>query len=265
MAQVDALGWIHGPAVVPIGQEASITVPKGIKYLNAIQSKRFLELNGNPPAENNYVVAPEALTWFAVYEFNPSGYVSDTEKIDPVSLFDGLKKNQQTGNDERKSLGISALYLDRWTVEPHYDRSSHNLEWGTEMHDEHGEKIINYTSRILGRGGVMSAILVSDPNNFATDLPQFRAAVARFAYLPTKRYEEHEEGDKLAAYGLGALVTGGAAAVVVKSGLFAGILAILAKFGAVFFKVIIVGGLAVLVAVGNWVKNLFQRRSDNEQ
>ena len=109
----------------------------------------------------------------------------------------------------------------------------------------------------------MRAVLVSDPTNFSTDLPSYRAIVAHFAYVPSKRYEEYREGDKLAAYGLGALITGSAAAVVVKSGLFAGILAVAAKFVLAFSKAIVVGVLASLAWIASWMRKLF-RRTDAE-
>ena len=262
--QVKALNWIHGPAIVPVGDEATIKLPAGTMYLDATQSKRFLELNGNPPSDNSYTIAPESLSWFAIYGFDPAGYVSDSEKIDPPKLLDSLLQNQRTGNDERKRLGISGLYVDGWAVQPHYDRSSHNLEWATQMHNDQGAKLVNYTSRILGRDGVMSAILVSDPASLPTDLPSFRAAVSGFEYQPAKRYEEHKDGDKLAAYGLGALITGGAAAVAVKTGLFAGLFALLAKFSLAFSKAIVVGVLAFFAWAASLVKKLFNRRTDVE-
>ena len=108
----------------------------------------------------------------------------------------------------------------------------------------------------------MSAILVSDLNSLPTDLLRYRQASSGFSYLPDKKYEAHQESDKLAAYGLGALITGGAAAVAVKSGALAGILAVLAKFGIAFFKVIVVGALAIFAAVVNWARGLFGRRKD---
>ena len=68
---------------------------------------------------------------------------------DTVTMQDGDK----AGNEERKKLGLEALYTDGWQVPPHYDTSTKRLEWGLRLRDEAGEKNVNYTSRILGRGG----------------------------------------------------------------------------------------------------------------
>ena len=257
--QIESLNWIHGPATVPIGTEASVTLPRGVRYLDATGTSKFLQLNGNPSADHAYTIAPERLSWFAVLEFDPAGYVSDTEKVDPDALFKRMKSQESENNQERKALGQSELYLDRWLAAPHYDPMSHNLEWGTVMHTGSGEQVVNYTTRMLGRDGVTKAILVSDPARFSGDLTQYRAAVAGFAYQPTKRYEDHRAGDKVAAYGLGALVAGGAAAAVVKSGLFAGLLAAMLKFGVAFYKLILVGVLALLAGLRKQVKRLFGR------
>jgi len=106
---------------------------------------------------------------------------------------------------------------------------------------------------------VTKAILVSDPANFTTDLSQYRAAMTSFAYLPDKRYEDHRAGDKMAAYGLGALIAGGAAAAVAKTGLFAGLFAAIVKFGVAFYKLIVVGVLAVYAAMRKQIARLFKR------
>jgi len=262
--QVDALGWVRGPATVPIGNEAKVRLPKGARYLGPEGTSKFLQLNGNPPADHDYTIAAEGFSWFAILEFDPAGYVSDKEKVDADALFKQLKWQEADANEQRKSLGQSGLYLDRWLAPPHYDAASHNLEWGTVMHSGSGGQIINYTSRILGRDGVTKAILVSDPANFSADLPQYRSVLAGFAYQPDKAYEAHQAGDKVAAYGLGALVAGGAAAAVVKSGLFAGLLAAVLKFGVAFYKLIIIGAVALFAGFRKQLARLFGRAAPTE-
>jgi len=259
--QVNALNWVHGPATVPIGVEASVRIPKGVRYLDPAGTSKFVQLNGNPPIDNDYTIAPEGSGWFAILEFDPAGYVSDKEKIDPDALFKQIKSNEDADNKERASAGQTGLHLDRWVTPPHYDAVSHNLEWGTVMHTDSGEQVVNYTSRILGRDGVTKAILVSDPANLQTDLQQYRVAMAGFAYLPDKKYEDHQSGDKVAEYGLGALVAGGAAAAVVKTGLLAAIL----KFGVAFYKLILVGVLAAYAAMRKQIARLFRRATAGGQ
>ncbi len=51
-----------------------------------------------------------------------------------------------------------------------------------------------------------------------TTLPKFRNVLAGFSFTQGHQYAEFRQGDKMAKYGLSALVVGGAAAVAVKTG-----------------------------------------------
>ena len=51
-------------------------------------------------------------------------------------------------------------------------------------------------------------------------MQHFKAALKSFEYIGGEKYSEWREGDKVAAYGLGALVLGGAAAAVSSKGGF---------------------------------------------
>ena len=66
----------------------------------------------------------------------------------------------------------------------------------------------------------MSAVLVSDPASLDKDIKSFKAALAGFDFDQGQKYSEFRSGDKVAEYGLAALIVGGAAAVAVKSGAF---------------------------------------------
>ena len=141
-------------------------------------------------------------------------------------------------------MGMEAIFTDGWQVPPHYDIQSKRLEWGTRLKTGAGNLIVNYTSRLLGRSGVMSAILVSDPGNLAADTQQFKAALQQFTYIPGENYAEFKAGDKVAEYGLAALVLGGAAAIATKKGLWA----VIGGFLAAFWKII--AGVAVAGLAG---------------
>jgi len=77
---------------------------------------------------------------------------------------------------------------------------------------------------------------VADPKNFSSQLNEYNRVLSRFAFNSGEKYSELQEGDKIAKYGLAALVAGGAAAAVVKSkGLWKLIgLAILGAFAALW-------------------------------
>jgi uncharacterized membrane-anchored protein len=246
------LNWQDGPTKAPIGDKAFIQVPKGYTFLGEQDTGRFLELMGNPRIDHHYMVAPEDLKWFAVFSFEDTGYVKDDEKIDADALMQRLKDQDGPENERRRSLGIRALYTDGWEVPPHYDAQTKRLEWGTRLRDDRGNMNVNYTSRLLGKSGVMSAVLVSDVGTLAANTKEFQGLLADFSYNPGETYAEFKSGDKMAEYGLGALILGGAAAVAAKKGFWA----VLGGFLVAGWKLI--AGVAAAGAAG--IGRLFKKK-----
>ncbi len=242
MQELQKLTWQRGPGEGVIGAKAKIGIPNGFSFLDERNTRRFLELMGNPPRDGHYLIAPANLDWFAVFSFDAVGYVKDDEKIDAAELLDSLKKGDGPGNEERKRLGMAPIYTDGWHVPPHYDSGSKRLEWGMRLRDEKGGMHVNYTSRLLGRSGVMSAVLVSSPQSLNSDMKEFNGALAGYRFVAGEQYAEFKSGDKIAEYGLAALVVGGAAAAAAKAGLFKS----LGKFLWVIIGGALMGGWALL-------------------
>jgi uncharacterized membrane-anchored protein len=235
-AQLAKLDWKIGPTQGDIAGIAAIVVPKDLVFLSSAGTRRFLELMGNLGVDDNFTFAPSNLDWFSVFSFDPSGYVPDDEKIDPDALLDILKKGNVAGNEERKKRALETLVLEDWYVTPHYDVQTKRLEWGTKLRQASGGVTVNYSIRLLGRTGVMSAVLVSDPTSLDKDIRSFKTALAGFNFNSGQKYLEYRTGDKVAEYGLAALIVGGAAAAAAKSGAF--------KFLGKFIGVGVIGGLA---------------------
>src|SRR5215472_14705294 len=139
---------------------------------------------------------------------------------------------------------------------PTYDTNTHNLEWAIRAASE-GHQILNYNTRLLGRKGVMEVVLVVDPENLSETLPAFRKALAGYSFQTGQRYAEYRSGDKVAKYGLAALVVGGAGVAAVKLGLFAW-LAVLFKKGA---KLVIVAFVAVVAFFKRLLAKVFGGKS----
>lgn len=240
------LAWHSGPGSERIGSQAVIKTDADLAFLDEANSRKFLELTGNIPEDDLYVLASTASDWWATFTFSPMGYVKDDDEIDADELLASIKSGDEESNEERKRLGISELYTDGWAVPPHYDSESKRLEWGVRLISE-GQPVVNYTVRILGRTGVMNATLVADEETLQADVRSFKASLAGFEFNPGERYAEFREGDRVAEYGLAALVVGGGAAIAAKSGL-------LAKF----WKLILLG-VAGLAGIS---KKLFGRKSE---
>ena len=197
LQELQTLGWQKGPGEGVVAGKAKLTIPEGYAFLDDKNTRRFLEIMGNPPRDGHYLIAPANLDWFAVFSFDPVGYVKDDEKIDADALLKSLKESDGPGNEERKRLGMRAVYTDGWHVPPHYDASTKRLEWGVRLRNEQGRMNVNYTSRLLGRAGVMSAVLVCSIQALDADVKAFNAMLAGYEFNPGERYAEFKSGDKV--------------------------------------------------------------------
>lgn len=246
------LPWQLEPGVGKIADKATVPLT-GLRFLDPGPTDTFMQLTGNLPRQNSYLLGRKDLAWFAVLDFVPEGYVKDDEKIDAAKLLAVLKEGNEASAQERKKRGLPSLILDGWQLPPQYDTENKRLEWATVLHTESGEKVVNYSTKLLARRGYTTAVLVSDPQSFTSDVVEFKAALKTVQYVPGESYAEFKEGDKVAAYGLGALIVGGAAAVATKKGFWA----VLAGLFGAFWKLILGVGVAALAGIGS----LFKRKS----
>ena len=248
--QANGKGYIGGVATIEASPQA--------RFLSPDDSPRFIELSGNPPEEDAAILAPKDLHWFSVYRFSDVGYVSDKDAIDANDLMTKLKDAEPAQNAERRKLGLDNLTITGWAVPPHYNAATHNLEWGLKIQSSNGGGVVNYTTRHLGRGGFISTILVTSLETLQGDLAEFRKADASLTFSPGSTYQEFREGDKVAGYGIAALIAGGAGAAAVKSGAAKGIIAglLLALKG--FAKAIIALIILLLLSMKNFFVRLFK-------
>jgi uncharacterized membrane-anchored protein len=159
-----------------------------------------------------------------IFEFHEIGYVKDDDrdKLDADALLKELQTNTEEGNKERAKHGWPAYNVDGWYKPPYYDVSTKNLTWATRGHSRENakdEKSVNYSVRILGRHGTMDVDLVLGPEVVSTVLPRFADVLGGFSFKSGHSYAEFRPGDKVAEYGLAALVAGGATAIAFKTGL----------------------------------------------
>jgi len=245
---MEQIPWEYGPTVSKVGSQGEIKVPKGYRFAGAAGAKKFLTLTRNIPGGRELgILEPTKGRWFVIFEFDPSGYVKDEEKskLDPAAMLASLREGQQRGNEERRNRGLDTLTITGWVQPPHYDETTHNLEWSLHVDASDGGSSVNHSTRYLGRRGVMEVGLILGPGDLEAAMPAFREVMSGFNYTPDNRYSAFVEGDKVAEYGLTALIVGGAAAAASKKGLFKGL-----------WKIIGFG----VVALGGLIKKIFARK-----
>jgi uncharacterized membrane-anchored protein len=218
-----SIKWHEGPFDGPLGGVASVKVPAGYRFTDAAGSRAYMELLGNPPSSRMQGLmepsGPNA-QWLITFSYDDVGYVKDDEKdkIDANAILEGLKAGNVEANKQRAQMGVPPLDIVGWDQAPFYDAQNNRLSWAVRGQSE-GQFIVNYNSRILGRGGVMSANLIVDPKDVTATLPKYKDLLTGFKFNPGQSHAEFKAGDKVAEYGLTALVAGGAVAVAAKTGI----------------------------------------------
>ncbi len=186
------------------------------------------------------------------YQKLGDGYVrlDDWNDVDADAMLKSISENTETDNAKRKEVGISALHVVGWVEPPYLDRSTNTVQWAIEVKDDSGDSVLNRVAIVLGRNGYEKIIWIGREGVAGSELLK----VARSSFsLPTGgHYEDHQEGDRVAEYGIAGLVaTALGAKVAAKIGLIA-IIAIFAK-----------AGVLILIAIGvlfGWIRRLFSRR-----
>jgi uncharacterized membrane-anchored protein len=245
-----------GPATVPLGKVAELKLPEGYHFVGQDSLDRFYELTQNmrSGSEVGVVIAPGYMLYF---DYAETGYVKDEDKdkLDAGKLMKSMTENESESNEARKKRGWDEMKLKGWATAPHYDSKTNNLKWAINLsssRDQFKEIWINESIRLLGRTGVMNVTLASSTEGFkAAELDTGKLLASNFGYVSGQKYSEFKAGDKVAAYGLSALVLGGAGVMAAKMGL-------LAKFGVLlgkFWKAIVFG----LIAIGAVIRKFWDK------
>ena len=260
-AQEKGIEWTPGPLKANLGRVAEVQVDEGYIFADAKESKRAMEMMGNIPSNQEVgLIAPakEGENWFLSFDFNPVGYVPDDEKdkIDAGALLENIRKGTEKGNEYRKEKGFPAIHVTGWSEAPHYDAKTNNLVWALGAKNEQGQEVVNYDVRLLGRRGFLSVTLVADPEDVARLKPEVERILSSVKYTQGNKYAEFVKGDKLAGYGLTALVAGGAGVAAAKLGFFAMFAKVLAKG----WKAIVLGIAALAASLKKFFGRLFGKK-----
>lgn len=237
---------------------ATIRLPAGYRFLDGENAERVIVDGwGNPPGDKPLgMIVPAGINplddagWGVVVTFIGDGYVNDDKagEIDYDELLRQMQKDTRDENPDRLRQGYRALELVGWAARPHYDAATHKLYWARELAEVGGGPVhaLNYDVRVLGRRGVLSLNAIAAMPMLPGIERDMQQVLGFVDFNQGHRYADFTRGDKVAAYGIGALVAGTLAA---KAG---------------FFKVLLVGLLAAkkvivaaAVALAAFLRRLF--------
>ncbi len=258
---VESLHFQSGQVTVPEAG-ATLRLAPEYRYLGAKDAQKVLEqLWGNPPDSDVLgLILPEGertlsdeQSWAVVVTYSNDGYISDEEaaKTDYDKLLKEMQDGTRDENAERKKRGYPSVELVGWAAKPRYDKASNKLYWAKELNFEgSGEHTLNYDIRVLGREGYLSLNAIAGMSQLPRVEEGMQRVLTMTEFDPGHRYADFNSStDKIAKYGIAALVAG---AVASKVGLFGKLLAVLLAAK----KVVIAG----LVALGGLVARLFGRK-----
>ena len=231
---------------------ATLHLKENFQYLDPAGTDTLLTgIWGNPSSGGRLLgtIVPKGFdpladsAWCVVIDYSEDGYVSDSdaEKIDYTELLASMKRDTLEANEERSKNGYPPVELVGWAVPPRYDRDTHKFYWAKELKFGNGTSphTLNYNIRILGRRGILVLNVIANIQQLETVQQAAPDILGMVDFNPGNTYADYKPGtDKLASYGLAALVAGGIAA---KTGLFKWLLAGLLAFK----KVIPVAAIAL--------------------
>lgn len=237
---------------------ATLNVPEDFYYLNSRDAETVLvEVWGNPPGQETLgMLFPADMTpfdagaWAVTLDYEEDGYVSDedADKIDYIELLSRMKKDTSEASRERVKQGYDSIELVGWASPPYYDAATHKLHWAKEIKFGGTDvNTLNYNIRVLGRKGVLLLNFIAGMDQKPLIESKLDTVLALADFDQGVRYADFTPGvDKVAAYGLGALVAG---KVLAKTGIIAALL--------LFFKKFIV---FIVIGIGALFKGLFGRK-----
>ncbi|MFZ6748269.1 DUF2167 domain-containing protein [Undibacterium sp. Ren11W] len=250
-----------GPFEVKMLDQAVLRIPAGQIFIPNPTASRILRAMGNSSDDSLLgVIFPASdENWFVVARYEKAGYIKedDAKEWNADELLKSLTEGAEAGNVARREKGIREMQVVGWAEKPAYDANNHRLVWSAISKDKVGvdeDPGVNYNTYALGREGYISLNLVTSLKEVATQKAVAQNLLGNLEFSDGKRYADFNAStDKVAEYGLAALVAGVAAK---KLGLFAVILAFLAKFAKV--------GLLALFGGGALFKKWFGRKKDKE-
>ncbi|AGI25456.1 hypothetical protein H681_17945 [Pseudomonas sp. ATCC 13867] len=240
---------------------ATFDLPDNFVFLDGKDAERVLEAWGNPPSSEPPLgmlmpadVSPFAAeSWAVTVQYEESGYVSDEDaaKIDYAEMLKDMQNDLKEANPQREQQGFEAIQLIGWAAPPRYDAAEKKLYWAKELQfGDAKEHTLNYNIRVLGRKGVLVLNFVAGMEQLPEIEKNVDKVLAMTEFNPGSRYVDFNPSvDKVAAYGLGALIAGKVAA---KVGLFATALVLLKKLW-------IIPALAI-----GWILRRFKRKPPTE-
>ncbi|WP_169560561.1 DUF2167 domain-containing protein [Nevskia ramosa] len=243
----------RGPQEVKLRDQGLLKLPEGYGFVPLAESRKLMDVLGNSVGDNFlgliFPVGSEDADWTVSIDYDAAGYIRDDDarEWNADDMLADLKKGTEAGNKRRIERGYPGLEITRWIEPPTWDAINQRLVWSLEARQigaaPDADTTVNYNTYVLGREGFFEMNLITTTSKIERYKSDARTLLAAVAFDDGKRYADFKpDTDKVATYGLAALVGGVAAKKL-------GLLAVLGLFLAKSAKVIVlaVAGIGALV------------------
>jgi uncharacterized membrane-anchored protein len=245
----------RGATSIALRDQAKLELPEGYGFIPKKEAADVMAAMGNQTNDRfiGMIVPFSGANWFVTVDYEPAGYIKDDDakNWDAKELLQNLKEGTEAGNERREQMGIPALTVSRWIEPPAYDAPMHRLVWSIEARLKNGDDpdpTINYNTYVLGREGYIEMNLITTSSTVQNDKIAAHQLLEAVAFNEGKSYQDFNAStDKVAAYGLAALIGGVAAKKL-------GLLATLGVFFAKFAKVIAIAAVAFGAGIMKWFR-----------
>ncbi|WP_439639614.1 DUF2167 domain-containing protein [Nevskia sp.] len=247
---------LRGPQTLLLRDQGLLKLPEGYGFVPLAEARRLMEALGNSVNEQFIgLIVPVGqgdANWMMRLDFDPAGYIKDDDarEWNADDMLESLRKGTAAGNARRQALGYPGLEVSQWIEPPTWDAAHQRLVWSLEAREigaaPGSEGTVNYNTYVLGREGFFEMNLVTSSAEINRYKPDARTLLAAVSFNEGKRYADFRpDTDKVATYGLAALVGGVAAKKL-------GLLAVIGVFLAKFAKIILFAVLGLGALIGKF-------------
>lgn len=261
-AAYNALTWQRELKSYPLpDSHAQFQLPSGNVLLLGADAERFAWLvSGVEFPATEAILSPDSEDNSLVYfEWRDEGYVSDSdwEEVDAAALLKEYSESTEHSNEERAKNGFAPMHVVGWLQPPEYNPETHTVSYALELEDGEGHWA-NAVALRLGRAGYVEMTWAGSLESLKQDANKpalLQTALGAHEFDAGHRYADFQDGDKVAAYGIGGLL---ATALGLKFG--KGLLAALLAFIVAGKKILIPAALFGVAALAKYGRKLFGGR-----
>ena len=217
----------HGPALIPIWDEALLSLPDAHMFIPRPEADALMRLFGNEFGRS-FVGLVFGVNGYVVVEYHDSGHVdvSEAHSWDPAAMLATIRARTEAENSMRRRFGRPDIEATSWLKTPTYNAKAKTLAWSVRVSDANGDTDaaggVEASAVALGRTGYVQLSVPSDRSGTAARTPRVAVLVKGVQFNHGRRHVDFDPArDPKAAFGLAALVAGDTELAPVEPGSFA--------------------------------------------